>query len=259
MSGNDQSFAARTTSALSDWLRAGGDWLFPPSCLACRRDLAEHRLTVTDGVCEECRSQITVRIPVCGRCSAPIGPNLPTDGACILCRDERYAFERAFALGPYDGFLRDLIRRAQQPGQELVARMLARQIAERWADELAAANVDVVVPVPQFLPQWWWRRYNAAAVLAEEFARILDRPVSGWSLVKTRWTPSQAQSSPSDRRQQQRGAFRVAPWGRLRGRTILLVDDVLTTGGTSQAATRALLNAGARKVLVAVVARGIGR
>jgi predicted amidophosphoribosyltransferase len=137
--------------------------------------------------------------------------------------------------------------------------MLARQTTERWADELEAANVDVVVPVPQFLPQSWWRRYNAAAVLAEEFSRILRRPLSGWSLVKTRWTPSQAQSSPSDRRQQQRGAFGAVPWRRLRGRTVLLVDDVLTTGGTSQAATRALLKAGARKVLVAVVARGIGR
>jgi len=119
-------------------------------------------------------------------------------------------------------------------------------------------NADVIVPVPLHRWRLWQRRYNQSALIARTLGKLADKPVDCLALVRTRATASQGDMpSAAARRRNVRGAFRVLPdrAGRLRGKSVLLIDDVFTTGSTIEACARALKRAGATQVLVLTLAR----
>jgi ComF family protein len=117
-------------------------------------------------------------------------------------------------------------------------------------------DADMVVPVPLFA----WRRLRRGFNQAEDLARQLELPVCR-ALVRTRRTAPQSGLTAAARRRNVRNAFAIAPWGqratrlRLEGRTILLVDDVQTTGATLEACATVLMDAGAREVRALTAAR----
>jgi len=176
-------------------------------------------------------------------------------GGCVRCRGESFAFEAVVRLGPYDGLLRDVVLRLKQSGGEALAEVMGELWGAERRDALRAMAVDVIVPVPL---HWWrrWRRgHNQSAALAQGLATILGLPVS-FCLRRTRNTPKQTQQVASARRDNVRGAFRARRDPRVKGHSVLLVDDVLTTGSTASEAARALRDAGASRVVVAALARG---
>jgi ComF family protein len=136
---------------------------------------------------------------------------------------------------------------------------LAEALARLWLQvkepELRAPAADVVVPVPLYWTRRVRRGYNQAAALARALSRPLGLPYAPRWLWRCRYTPRQTGKSGTDRRAGLRGAFRAARRAELTGKTVLLVDDVLTTGTTASEAARALKQAGAKTVLVAVLAR----
>ncbi|MCZ6607667.1 MAG: phosphoribosyltransferase family protein, partial [Alphaproteobacteria bacterium] len=119
------------------------------------------------------------------------------------------------------------------------------------------ADADVVAPVPLHWTRLFARRYNQAALLGHAVGRCAGIPVVPDALVRHRRTPSQGRLSPSARHRNLRGAFAVprSRMAAIKGRRVLLVDDVLTTGATASACTRTLLRAGARAVDVLTLAR----
>jgi ComF family protein len=177
------------------------------------------------------------------------------DSGCSACRDESLPFEAAVRLGRYDGPLRDVILRMKHHTGEALAELLGELWADRVGPRLLALQPEVVVPVPL---HWWrrWRRgYNQSAALAHSLADRLKLPCHpGW-LRRIRNTPPQTSQTLAGRRENVRGAFRARYGVPLRQRSVLLVDDVMTTGATASEAARALLKGGAARVLVAVLAR----
>ena len=119
-------------------------------------------------------------------------------------------------------------------------------------------GIDVVAAIPRFWLQRLVRRHNAAETLASALAGRLGVRFRRSALVKTRKTPDQTELPPTRRRKNLRGAFKVYLPRAVAGRTVLLVDDVLTTGTTANEASKVMRRAGAKRVLVAVLARGIG-
>jgi ComF family protein len=140
--------------------------------------------------------------------------------------------------------------------------MLAEVLGALWAEQLEmglrAVGADVVIPVPLH----WWRRlrrgYNQSASLAQALSDRLKVPCKPSWLRRVRFTPKQTEVAPTDRRENVRAAFRASPWARLKNKTVLLIDDVLTTGTTASEAARALHAVGAQRVVVAVLARSHG-
>jgi ComF family protein len=230
--------------------------LYPGVCSACGASLP----TGERSFCGPCRAVLTADAHgACPRCAATIGPFTDTANGCQACRDAGLHFERAVRLGPYEGLLRELILRLKHGSGEALAAGLGDLWAAHAGQRLAALAAGVVVPVPLHWRRRWQRGYNQSEALAHALAAHLRLPCRpGW-LRRIRHTPQQTQQTPAGRRDNVRGAFQGRAHARLKGQTVLLVDDVLTTGSTCSEAARALRVAGAGRVVVAVLAHSQGR
>ena len=258
--------------SIGGWLhtfsRAGVDFLYPPCCPLCNADLTTQDLR-TGGVCPDCwAGLVRSRGTPCFRCGAPIGPNLDPALGCLYCHDEHFVFDRVFCLGVYENELRSACLRAKQTGAEPLASALGSGLAEHHREALAAIPIDVVVGIPQHWRLRWRRPHHAAETLAAALARRLKLRLSRSILKKVRATRFQAELNLTERRKNLKNAFDIgrSVFGRsfvgrsrvIAGATVLLVDDILTTGTTVNEASRVLKKAGASRVIVAVLARGLG-
>jgi ComF family protein len=173
-------------------------------------------------------------------------------GPCGICQREPPAFDRAWVAGPYEGPLRRAIHLLKYGCMTPLARPLGERLA------LAAApfsGYDAIVPAPLHWRRRWDRGFNQAELLARELSRRVGVPVDR-RLLRTRSTAPQAGLSAAERRLNVRGAFRAAgEQAGIRGKRLIVVDDVMTTGATLAACTRALKRAGAAEVAVLTLAR----
>lgn len=227
--------------------------LYPGLCGVCGGSLPAERLSF----CAPCQDQLVADPhPTCPRCASTIGPFSLVDDGCPHCRADVLHFEGALRLGPYEGVLREVILRLKNASGELLAEQVGQVWAAHQADRLHEAQADVVVPIPLHWRRQWTRGHNQSAILAECLARHLKLPCQPRWLRRVKHTPKQTMQTAAARRDNVRGVFLARPRPGLKGKSVLLVDDVLTTGSTASEAARALKQAGARRVVVAVLAHG---
>ena len=237
--------------------RAVLDFVYPPRCLLCDEDLnsAADATGSRLAFCADCHANLSPPLRnECRRCGAPLGPYTVSDGGCPVCVREHFAFDEVIRLGLYRDELKTACLLAKNPTGALLGRALTELLVEVKGTALLARTFDTIVPVPEHWLKRLVRPQYAAETIACELSRRLKVRLATGILAKRRWTPKQARSSPGERRQQQRGAFRTSQRISLRGQTVLLVDDILTTGATADEAARMLKRAGAKQVVVAVLA-----
>jgi ComF family protein len=240
----------RMFRALLDGSGARGAALGCTLCAACGRGAAQR-------LCADCLAANGRLGPQCCRCALPTGS---TVAACGRCLADPPAFDATLAALPYafpwDGLLRRLKYHAALDLAPALAAPLAERVRQARCDDAAPAP-DVVVPVPLMEARLRQRGFNQAWELARRVAESLRLPADSGLLERCRDTPAQARLGRAQRRLNLEGAFAVpgAARGRLAGRRIALVDDVMTTGATADAAAGALRAAGAAEVQVWVVAR----
>jgi ComF family protein len=223
--------------------------LYPGACLVCDAPLDPD----ADDFCPACRAALAADpYPACRRCASTLGPNLPPQDDCTRCRGESFHFERVLRLGPYEGVRRDVVLRMKHAHHDGLAEAAGALWAAHALERLRDVRASAVVPVPLHWRRRWQRGYNQCDVLAAALAAALGLPCRRRWLRRVRATPRQTDLSATGRRDNVRGAFRATAVPR--GQTVLLVDDVLTTGSTASEAARALRDAGAARVVVAVLA-----
>jgi ComF family protein len=226
---------------------------YPNLCWVCRQSIAPEEVAF----CRTCHDALFVdRHAACPRCAATVGPHTDISTGCPTCRDAHFAFDYAVRVNSYDGPLRDVVLQLKHAFNEGLAELVAAEWARHSRQRLQALGVQCVVPVPLHWWRRWQRGYNQSAVLAHGLARGLGLPLYTRGLRRIRATPQQTkQPSASARRENVRGAFVARTSLGCAGQTVLLVDDVMTTGSTAHEASRALRQAGARCVVVATLAR----
>jgi ComF family protein len=245
----------------SPWLRRGGalisnlaraalDTLYPPTCLACRAATERH-----GALCPRCWSAIRfIERPYCERLGTPFEHDLGQGLISPQAMADPPAFSRARAVARFeDGPARTLVHRLKYSDRAELSRPVASWMARAGADILADA--DLLTPVPLHALRLWRRQFNQAAALATEISRQTGKPCDLTALQRVKATSSQVGLSRTQRAENVQGAFRIAEGAALRGLNVVLIDDVLTSGATANASSRALLRAGAKRVDVLVFAR----
>ena len=229
------------------------DLVLPPQCPTCDRVVAQ-----PGQFCAACfrRADFIVE-PCCRRCGVAFGSigEAGLGRTCGACLERPPSWQRARAAFSYDDFSRQLILPLKYADRTENARFLALHMARAGA--VLLEECDLLLPVPLHRKRLFSRRYNQAALLARHVGRIAGRTLLVDGLVRTRATRSLASCPAAERAAAISGAIECRPdrLEALRGRRVLLVDDVLTTGSTAAACALALLQAGVAAVDLLVAAR----
>jgi len=241
---------AAAARGLRGTLRSVLDLALPPLCPACREPVEDQAL------CAACWSKLSfIARPYCERLGIPFaydpGPGLLSMQAIA----DPPSYQRARAAVRYDDIARALVHAFKYSDRLDLAPTLGRWTARAGQELLAEA--DALVPVPLHWRRLWARRFNQSAALAQAVSAASGVPVLYEALQRSKATQHQVGLSQAERAVNVQGAFRVARGGKaaVAGRRLVLVDDVLTSGATADACTRALLRAGAATVDVLVFAR----
>lgn len=228
------------------------DFALPPACMACRAAVDEPGC-----LCGACWSRLGfIAPPYCDRLGVPLaygaGEGAPVSPAALA---DPPAYGRARAVAVFGDVARDLIHALKYADRLDLAPPMARMMARAGEDILAEA--EALVPVPLHRLRLWRRRFNQSAALARTVGRVAGIPVRTNWLERRRATVPQVGLDRPARARNVQGAFAVPEMvkAELRGRRLVLVDDVLTTGATLDACVKALLRAGAAQVDVLVFAR----
>jgi ComF family protein len=224
------------------------DLLCPERCGGCPA-----LVPPLDLFCAICRTRVRqLGPPECGPCGCPLTP----DGRCPECGGRPSPIRSARAWAAYHhpagpSPVAQAIAAFKYGG----ARRLARRLAAIMASRVADTDVALVIPVPLHARRLRQRGYNQSALVARHLARRLGCTSGPTLVVRTRDTPSQTELAPAERVRNVAGAFVVRDPSAIRGRALLLIDDVWTSGATARALATVLRNAGAAAIDVLTIAR----
>jgi ComF family protein len=239
----------------SAWSRAGRkilDLVYPPLCLCCREPVTD-----PGSLCPACWQALHfLDGPVCVACGLPFEVDPGGETLCAACLARPPAFDKARAILRYDEASKHAVLALKHADRLDLVPAFGRWL-ERAGRELLATS-DLIVPVPLHRWRLWRRRYNQAAELARALSQLTGLGCEPLLLERRRPTRSQGEMpSARARRRNVLGAFTVSKPQRsaLRGKRVLLIDDVMTTGATADACARVLKRAGAAAVHVLAIAR----
>jgi ComF family protein len=225
---------------------------YPSNCVGCGQPQEAGIL-----LCNKCKgTSPRIQAPFCRCCSRPFEGLITQEFACPNCEDRVPAFDCAVSIYQPKGVLRDLIHRFKYGRQFYLRRVLTEYLAETMQDSrMQMLPVDALVPVPLHPTRLRERGFNQADALAETLSSKRDLPVLR-CVERRRYTSTQTRFDRFERMRNLRNAFAMRKNSDVRGKHLVLLDDVLTTGSTLHECALVLRAAGAESVRAITVARG---
>lgn len=223
---------------------------FPWNCLACRSKIGPRGAVL--GLCQDCARQLQpVQGSRCRRCAIPL-PASAGERLCAACQQPRGPWQQVHAAWFYEGTLSQVARSMKFGRMAFLADELGHRMGKRYADELT--EIDIVTYVPLHWRRRLSRRFDQAKRIADALAHDAELPCRRL-LRRVRATPPQSRRSRRERLRGLSRAFQLRRPGAIRGRRLALVDDVVTTGATIDAASAALRRGGPKSIVVFAAAR----
>lgn len=226
--------------------------LFPHySCIICSRELE----SPTNHICNECEKQITkIEGNQCVVCGEPIpAPN----AYCDNCKDIRFEFDKARAVYIYDKYMAVPIGALKYNGKRFLAEIFAQKLHNLVNENEMIP--DIIIPVPLTKTRETKRGYNQSLLLAESLCSLVGGAcyVDNSIVLRIKDVPPQVTLKRKDRIKNLDGVFKLANKAMLKGKTVLIIDDVFTTGTTANEVSKQLRNLNPKKIYVATIAKTI--
>lgn len=226
------------------------DFILPPRCLMCGKVVS-----FDNTLCEECLEQIHfISKPYCLHCGIPLNSNEEKDFYCVNCLTNSDNLRLCRAAIQYDDFSKKLILDFKFHDHIENKKLLANWLKMAGKD-IFEEGVDLIIPVPLHFSRLFKRKYNQSAMLAYELSHITNIKVDFNSLIKKKYSSPQALCSQKQRLKNVKGTFVVKDNSKIKGKRILLIDDVYTTGSTLKECAKILSKAGAKSVDALTVAK----
>ncbi|MFH0763051.1 MAG: ComF family protein [Candidatus Omnitrophota bacterium] len=229
--------------------------VYPRKCHACKDKLSQ--ASVEKLICSRCWSGIKKNTPpFCRCCGRRLNKAAFTKNICLRCQKTTLHFDRAFSPCVYDGVIRELIHQFKYNGKEYLGRPLSRLMSDFIKEyELPMDELDYIIPMPLHKTRLREREFNQAEILSGFIAGEFKKELLKNILLRSRHSRSQTELAITERLHNVRDSFSIAAQDKIRGKNLLLVDDVLTSGATSSEAAYALKkNGGANIVFVLTLA-----
>ncbi|MGI5911528.1 MAG: ComF family protein [Syntrophomonadaceae bacterium] len=231
------------------------DVFFPQhACSICREP---GKYGTTSPWCQKCQDELLLSksLSVCEKCGKYL---TTTERLCAECLKKCPLFDIARAVGPYNEPYRIAIKVLKFMGRRHLAVKMGKMMAQVVKEEPRFWPIDLIIPVPASQGHLKQRGFNQTEELAKQIRKELNVKMDSNVLVRVKETPSQRELSKEEREKNLLYAFALKKWSKIEGKSILLVDDVYTTGSTSKECTRTLLDGGVARVSVITWATGIG-
>lgn len=240
---------------LQSWLRAAAGLVYPEVCQLCKSE----RASIGAGlVCGKCWTQVRfIRPPFCERCGLPFEGNLTTQFQCSNCHEMKFYFRSARSAVVAKSVVLEAIHRFKYSRALWFEHFLADLLVREAAPALSGGDWDFIVPVPLHPLKLREREFNQAELIAARLSRSTNIPLNSRLLRRTQPTATQTLLNRRQREANMKNAFSVIERKKAREKRIILVDDVFTTGATTNSCAQALQRAGATEVCVWTVARGL--
>ena len=245
------------------------DFLFPPKCAACDSFISAERVL---GFCSQCSRDIHwIKEPICPVCGVSYqaindeGNSLRKNSRTVVddklnhpcgnCIRKIYKFDTARASVVYRGKLKETIKRFKFANMPGLSGSLVKIMTFNPLVKAVVSHADLVMPVPLHKKRLKKRGYNQALLLARDLSREFNIGLEEHNLRRTKHTLPQVGLGKKERRKNVKGAFSITRPERVKGKDVLLVDDVFTTGNTLSECAGELKKSGARTVLAITIAR----
>jgi len=239
--------------SLTTILNDVGDIIFPPQCPACTALLNFPQIR---GFCPSCREQIRfINGGICPICGIPFRASPAENHICGNCLENMPFYTKARAVADFETIITDAIHNFKYKRNIYLGRVLGSFMADFSFPDFAVPEYSLFIPVPLHVKRLRERGFNQSLLLAEELAKKHKLPVNFSLLKRHKFTLTQTGLNKKEREKNISGAFAVTDAKNLSGKSIILVDDVYTTGATINECARVLLEAGAQKVAVLTLAR----
>jgi len=247
-------FSSRFTTELGELF----EFFFPLRCISCGEPIHEVDLHRNELFCKVCKEAILVRGEnFCPGCGVRYD-GLTGESKCGECNTKPRPFDRVIYHFVYGGPISDAITRFKYNHNLYAGRRLTIEAIDKLKNEILRYSPEIIIPVPLHFFKYFIRAFSPTAFVSSILSEILDLPVRYDLLKKVRFTKPQVGLLRDERLKNLKGSFGFCEKKRsiIENRTILLVDDVYTTGATASLCTEILLNNGARSVILFVLARG---
>ncbi len=230
------------------------DIIYPKICHACKNKITV--ASIEEVICIECWAKIKKnKPPFCYSCGRNLNVKKSVKNICLDCIKKDMVFDRAFSPCLYEGVIKELIHAFKYKKNDYLGAVLAKLMVEFIKEyNLPIQFMDIIIPLPLHKAKLREREFNQACILSNYIGIEFNKPVLTDKLLRNKNTKTQTELSDNERFSNVKGCFGIPQENGVKGKNILLVDDVLTTGATASEASLTLKNAGANIVYALTLA-----